>query len=76
MCGDAEIRCKCNLDVGEMGPAIDTLRGIMVVSSNEKVDLSCGVSGKLVTVMSNVVTLREVCDVIAGCNMERLLKRV
>ena len=76
MCGDTEIRCKCNLDVGEVGPAIDTLRGIMVVSSNEKVDLSCGVSGKLVTVMSNVVTLREVCDVIAGCNMKRLLKRV
>ena len=76
MCGDTEIRCKCNLDVGEMGPAIDTLRGIMVVSSNEKVDFSCGIGGKLVTVMCDVVTLREVCDVIAGCDVERLLKRV
>ena len=76
MCGNTKIRCKFDIDVREMGPAIDALRGIMVVSSNEKVDLSCGVSGKLVTVMSNVVTLREVCDVIAGCNMKRLLKRV
>ena len=76
MCGDTKIRCKCNFDVGEVGPAIDTLRGIMVVSSHEKVDFSCGVSGKLVTVMCNVVTLREVCDVIACCDVERLLKRV
>ena len=76
MCGDAEIRCRCNLDVGEMGPAVDTLRGIMVVSSDDKVDFCCGVGGELMTVMRDVVTLRDVCDMIAGRDVERLLKRV
>ena len=76
MCGDAEIRCKGNLDVGEVGPAVDTLRGIMVVSSNNEMDLSCGVGGKLMTVVRNIITLRDVCDMIAGCDVECLLKRV
>ena len=76
MCGDAEIRCKCNLDVRKMGPAVDSLRGVMVVSSYDKVDFRCGVGGELMTVMRDVVTLRDVCDMIAGRDVERLLKCV
>ena len=76
MCGNTKIRSIGDFDVGEMRPAIDALRGIVIVSGNEEVDFSCGVSGELVAVMCNVVTLRKMCDVIAGCYVERLLKCV
>ena len=80
MCGDTKPRGKSDFDVGEMGPTIDALRGVVIVSGYEEVDFCCGVGGELVAVMCNVVALREVCDahwfMVASCCVERLLKCV
>ena len=76
MCGDAKPRGKIDFDVGEMRPTIDALRGVVIVSGYEEVDLCCRVGGELVAVMCNVVALREMCDVVASCYVERLLKCV
>ena len=76
MCGDAKLRGKIDFNVGEMRPTIDALRGVVIVSGYEEVDLCCRVGGELVAVMCNVVALREVCDVVASCYVERLLKCV
>ena len=70
MCGDAEACSEGDFDVREMGSAIDALRGIMIMSSYEKVYFCGGVSGKLVAVMCDVVSLCVMCDVIASGGVE------
>ena len=60
--------CLYIIECGEIGR--------VVIDDNEKVEFSCGVSGELVAVICDVVTLRKMCDVIAGCYVERLLKCV
>ena len=76
MCGDAKRCGKVDFNVGEKRPTIDALRGVVIVSGYEEVDLCCRVGGELVAVMCNVVALRKVCDVVASCYVERLLKCV
>ena len=38
--GDAKTSGECNFDVGEMRSAVDATSGIVVVTSDEKVNLS------------------------------------
>ena len=45
MGGDAEPSGECDLNVGEMRSAVDATSGIVVVSSDEKVDLRCVAGG-------------------------------
>ena len=76
MCGDAEACGEGDLDVRKVWSAIDTLCGIMIVAGYEKMYFCGGVVGKLVAVMSNVVSLCVMCDVIASGSVEGVLKGV
>ena len=72
--GDAKRCGKINFDIWEMGSAVNTLHGVVIVSGYDKMNLSCGVSGELVAIMRNVIGLCVVCDVVAGGSVERVLK--
>ena len=76
MCGDAKACGKGDLDVRTVWSAIDTLRGIMIVAGYEKMYFCGGVGGKLVAVMSSVVSLCVMCDVIPSGCVKRVLKCV
>ena len=43
--GDAKTSGECDFDVGEMRSAVDATSGIVVVASDEKVNLSCVIGG-------------------------------
>ena len=45
MGGDAKTSGECDFDVGEMRSAVDATSGIVVVSSDEKVNLRCVAGG-------------------------------
>ncbi len=74
MCGDAKCCCKVNFDIREMRPAVDTLHGVVIVSCDDEVYLSCGVSGELVAVMCDVIALCELWEIIASCYVKCLLE--
>ena len=76
MSGDAESGCEVNFDVGEVRSAVDSLQMIMIVPCNNEVYLSCGRSGELVAVMRDIITLCELWDVAACCDVKCLLECV
>ena len=76
MSSDAEACGEGDLDVRKVWSAIDTLRGIMIVAGYEKMYCCGGVSGKLVAVMCDVVSLCVMWDVIASGSVEGVLQSV
>ena len=74
MCGDAKSCCEGYLDVREIRSAMDTPCGIVVVACYQEVDFRSGVSGQLVAIVSDVVSLSVMRNVDPSGSDERVCK--